>query len=77
MPVIPALSRLRQEDPEFEASLGCIYGETLSKKKNKAVVLNSLSAEASTVAEEQRRGERYAPKTQMNTVLLSHHLHRR
>jgi hypothetical protein len=32
-PIIPKLSRLRQEDPEFEASLGYIV-ETLSQNKN-------------------------------------------
>jgi hypothetical protein len=33
--VILALRRLRQEDHEFEASLGCIHGKTCLKKKTK------------------------------------------
>jgi hypothetical protein len=37
MPVIPALGRLRQEDPEFEASPG-LHSETLSHNNNKRLV---------------------------------------
>jgi hypothetical protein len=33
MPVIPALGRLRQEDPEFKTSLGYIVKLCLKKKK--------------------------------------------
>jgi hypothetical protein len=39
--VILALRRLRQEDHEFEASLGCIHGKTCLKKKNKNKKQNS------------------------------------
>jgi hypothetical protein len=38
MPVIPALGRLRQEDPKFEARLGYI-NETLSQE-NKQIKKN-------------------------------------
>jgi hypothetical protein len=34
-PVTPALGRQRQEDLEFEASLGCIGVPTSKKKKKK------------------------------------------
>jgi hypothetical protein len=35
MPVIPALGRCKQEDCEFEASLGCIARHCLKKRKKK------------------------------------------
>jgi hypothetical protein len=31
-PIIPALGRLRQEDQEFEASMGCVAIPCLKKK---------------------------------------------
>jgi hypothetical protein len=34
-PVIPAAGRLRQEDLELEASLGCIEGSCQGKKEKK------------------------------------------
>jgi hypothetical protein len=34
MPAISTLGRLRQEDPECEASLGCIATPCLKKPKN-------------------------------------------
>jgi hypothetical protein len=39
--IIPALQRLKQEELEFEASLGYIVSETLSQKKTKANKKNS------------------------------------
>jgi hypothetical protein len=35
MPVIPVFQRLRQEDPQFEASLGYIGKAYLEKKRKK------------------------------------------
>jgi hypothetical protein len=40
MPVIPALGRQRQEDFEFEASLGYIKRHYLKSSKNKSKIKN-------------------------------------
>jgi hypothetical protein len=37
MPAIPVPRRLRQEDHEFEASLGCIVRSCLKKKKKSEI----------------------------------------
>jgi hypothetical protein len=38
VPVIPALGKLRQEEPEFQASLGYMIRTYLKKKKIKETV---------------------------------------
>jgi hypothetical protein len=51
MPVIPELSRLRQEDHKFEASLGCIVRlSQISKQTNKETQSVSFSLNCQTQA---------------------------